>query len=134
MIPARRCSRRWRPAIRRTPIALVVLGASSSRPGVAHAALTPDSRLTHRGLGPIEIGMTERQAERAGDPTTLVRALVQATGELQSERAPDQEYQRPKFPPGLVGTLISRRRYMSRNPPLQKPTFDTRSSAGTLPG
>jgi hypothetical protein len=49
------------------PICLAVTGAIAIAAGATSAfALSPKARIGHAGLGPIKIGMTEHQIERAG--------------------------------------------------------------------
>ncbi len=55
-----------RPFVRGGALALVGLLAAAALAAAGDAGLTPSSRISTSGLGPVDVGMTRAQAERAG--------------------------------------------------------------------
>ncbi len=81
-------------------LALLVLAAPA---GAGRERLTPDSRLSTAGLGPVEVGMTRAQAERAGG--VRLRFEPGLTGECRYARPRDRGI-RASFM--FTGRLIAR--------------------------
>ncbi len=68
-----------------TALALLVLAAPA---GAGRERLSPSSRVSTGGLGPVEIGMTRAEAERAGG--VRLRFLPGLTGECRYARPRDR--------------------------------------------